>query len=122
LSRLSNRCFPHLSLVSRVGSIILGLFLCLVKVASAQVPVLTIACIPATGPTQVSVPYSATCTAAAGTAPYNWAIVAGSLPPGIALSSTIGTSVTVSGTPTTTGAYSYAVQVTDSTAPPQTTQ
>lgn len=83
---------------------------------------LAVACVPATGPTQVGVPYSATCTAAGGTAPYNWAIVAGSLPPGLALSSTTGTSVTVNGTPTTIGAYSYAVQVTDTTAPPQTAQ
>jgi hypothetical protein len=122
LSSLSKRGFPGLPLLTRASSIVLGLILCLVKVASGQVPVLTIACIPATGPTQVSVPYSATCTAAGGTAPYNWAIVAGSLPPGIALSGTTGTSVTVSGTPTTTGAYSYAVQVTDSTTPPQAAQ
>jgi hypothetical protein len=110
LSSLSKRCIRFLT---RPNFIVLGLILCLVKVASAQL--LTISCVPATGPVQVGVPYSATCTATGGIAPYNWAIVAGTLPPGIALSGTTGTTVTVSGTPTTTGAYSYTVQVTDST-------
>lgn len=88
--------------------------LCLVKVASAQI--LNISCVPATGPVQVGVPYSATCTASGGIAPYSWAISAGALPAGIALSvAPDTTSATVSGTPTTTGAYSYAVRVTDST-------
>jgi Putative Ig domain len=122
LSSRSKPRFPRLPLLTRANSILLGLLLCLVKVASAQVPVLTISCLPTAGPAQVSVPYAAICTAAGGTAPYTWAIVAGSLPAGLTLSDTTGTTVTVSGTPTTAGAYSYSVQVTDSTAPPQTAQ
>ena len=111
MSSLSKRCIRFLT---RPNFIVLGLMLCLVKVASAQL--LTISCVPATGPVQVGVPYSATCTAANGIAPFSWAIVAGTLPPGIALApSADTTSAAVSGTPTTTGAYSYTVQVTDST-------
>jgi hypothetical protein len=96
----------------------LALTLCVIKVASAQVNPVTISCVPTTGPTQVGVPYSATCTAAGGTAPYAWSIL-GSLPPPLALSSTTGTSVTISGTPTSAGIYSYTVQFTDSSPPPQ---
>lgn len=117
-SRLDRR-FARNQLLGRARWIVLGLTLCFLKVASAQITPLTIACVPTTGPTQVGVPYSATCTAAGGTAPYSWAIVLGSLPPGLTLSSATGTSVTVSGTPATAGIYNYAVQVADSSAPPQ---
>src|SRR5207253_1159887 len=62
--------------------------------------------------------YLATCTAAGGTAPYHWST--GTLPAGIKLSATTGAIVTIGGTPTATGSYNYQVQVTDSSAPPQT--
>jgi len=73
-----------------------------------------------TGPAQVGVPYSANCSASGGTQPYTWSIVDGSAPAGVGLSSTSGTSITVSGSPTETEAYSYNVQVADSSTPPQT--
>jgi hypothetical protein len=55
-------------------------------------------------------PYSQPVSASGGFPPYTWSIVAGSLPPGLTLS-TLGT---VSGTPTTGGSYSATFRVTDS--------
>jgi len=81
---------------------------------------LTINCSPATGPTAEGVTYLATCTASGGAAPYTWAIGSGALPPGLAPGGTTGSSFTISGTPASTGAYSYAVKVTDSSSPQQT--
>lgn len=46
-----------------------------------------------------------------GTSPYTWNIIAGSLPSGLSLNSSTGV---VQGTPLTTGAFSFTVQVTDS--------
>ena len=48
-----------------------------------------------------------------GTAPYNYTVASGSLPPGMTLDVVTGT---LSGTPTATGNYSFAVKVTDSAA------
>jgi hypothetical protein len=62
----------------------------------------------------VGVPYTVEITTYGGTPPYNWAISAGTLPPGLSLSASTGT---VSGTPTTTGTYNFTVLVTDSTTP-----
>ena len=69
---------------------------------------LSITCTPATGPTQVGVAFSSTCTAAGGTPPYVYAS-AGQVPAGISLAA----NGTVSGTPTVAGAYSFGVLVTD---------
>ncbi len=80
---------------------------------------LTISCLPATGPAAEGVTYLATCTASGGTTPYNWSIASGTLPQGLAPGATTGSSFTVSGTPTSTGAYSYAVKVVDSSTPQQ---
>ena len=77
-------------------------------------PIPHLSCLPTTGPTQVGVAYSATCTASGGTSPYTWSINPGTLPAGVNLNSTTGTSVTVSGSPTSSGSYSYTVKVTDS--------
>lgn len=57
----------------------------------------------------VGTPYSQALTAAAGVAPYSFAITAGSLPPGLALAG--GGAIT--GTPTTAGSYTVTFQVTD---------
>jgi hypothetical protein len=55
--------------------------------------------------------------ATGGTAPYTWAVEAGStLPPGLALSAGA-----LSGTPTTAGTFTFSLQVTDSQATPATT-
>jgi large repetitive protein len=58
---------------------------------------------------QVGVSYSELLTATGGTPPYSFAISAGSLPPGIALNG-----AELSGTPTTTGSYTFTIQATDS--------
>jgi hypothetical protein len=55
--------------------------------------------------------YSATLSASGGTTPYSWAAGSGT-PPGITLSST----GALSGTPTTSGSYSFPVQVKDAAA------
>ena len=62
--------------------------------------------------------YSQTLTAVFGTAPYTWSLVPGqgSLPNGLVLNGSTGQ---LSGNPTTTGVFSFSVQVTDSAAQPQ---
>ena len=82
---------------------------------------LKLTCSPATGPSAEGVSYLATCTASGGTAPYGWSIGSGALPQGLAPSGTTGTSITISGTPTSSGPYSYSVKLTDS-SPAQQTQ
>ena len=74
---------------------------------------LTEKCAPATGPAQVGVAYSTTCTASGGNNSYLWSIGAGSLPSGVSLSSATGSTIQISGTPTSAGPYSYAIAVTD---------
>ncbi len=107
--------------LARYAGMVCTLALSFLGIASAQTP-LAISCVPTTGPTQVGLPYSATCTASGGAAPYNWSIAAGALPAGLALSGNTGTSINISGTPTTAGTYSYTVQVTDSSIPTQAAQ
>jgi large repetitive protein len=58
---------------------------------------------------QVGVAYTSTLTAAGGTAPYTWSVNAGSLPPGITLTS----AGVLAGTPTTAGSYPFTVNVID---------
>jgi serine protease len=85
-------------------------------VATAPSPVITTTSLPSG---TVGSGYSTTLHASNGTLPYSWAIVSGSLPPGISLSS----GGEISGTPTTSTTFSFAVQVTDSASPtPQSTE
>jgi sugar lactone lactonase YvrE len=58
--------------------------------------------------------YHATLAAAGGKQPYRWKLTTGSLPTGLSL--TAGTGA-ISGTPTTTGTFSFTALVTDSTTP-----
>lgn len=55
--------------------------------------------------------YSATLSASGGTAPYNWSVVAGSLPDGVSLTASTGA---VSGRPTSTSSATITFQVADS--------
>jgi hypothetical protein len=57
----------------------------------------------------VGVAYTDTLTATGGTAPYTWSVNAGSLPPGITLTS----AGVLAGTPTTAGSYPFTVNVID---------
>ena len=66
----------------------------------------------------VNVAYSATLAATGGTGPYNWSIVSGSLPSGLALNAATGA---ISGTPTAAATSNFTVQVTDSATPSVTT-
>ena len=62
-------------------------------------------------------PYVATLDATGGTPAYTWSLASGQLPPGLTLSTTTGL---VTGTPTTSGTYSFVVAVVDASAPSQT--
>ncbi len=59
--------------------------------------------------------YSVTLTATGGVLPYTWSLSSGNLPPGLMLDSATGT---ISGMPTMTGNYPFALEVTDSETPP----
>jgi hypothetical protein len=61
----------------------------------------------------VGTSYNATVSAAGGLQPYNWSVISGSLPPGLSPSNN-NNSLNISGTPTTTGPYTFTLQVTDS--------
>ena len=94
--------------------LVAGLFFCVPRGASGQI--LSVSCTPTTGPATAGVMYSATCTASGGIAPYSWSISSGTLPNGLNTTpSSDTTSLTIAGTPTTSGSYNYTVQVTDST-------
>ena len=68
--------------------------------------------LPATPPPagQVGVAYSTTFTVTGGTAPFAWAVTAGTLPAGLTLNSTNGQ---LTGTPTTAGTSGFTLTVTD---------
>jgi fibronectin type 3 domain-containing protein len=57
--------------------------------------------------------YSGTLTASGGMAPYTWSISSGSLPAGLSLTGSAGV---ISGTPSTTGTFSFTARVTDAGA------
>ncbi len=69
-------------------------------------PVVTTTTVPAAFQNE---PYSTTLTASGGAAPYRWALTGGGLPAGLA----VGADGVVSGTPTTSGTWTFTVTVTD---------
>jgi len=66
---------------------------------------------------QIGTYYSEDIEANGGTEPYNWSIISGNLPNGLALSENV-----ISGTPTTTGTTSFTFRVEDSGSPQQVVQ
>jgi len=66
----------------------------------------------------VGVPYSASCSATGGTTPYTFVTSAGSLPGGLALNAT---NCAITGTPTASGPFNFAIKVSDSGTPTQQT-
>jgi len=62
-------------------------------------------------PASVGANYNATVAVTGGTAPYTFAIASGALPQGVLLSNSSGT---ISGTPSTSGNFSFGVAVSDS--------
>jgi hypothetical protein len=74
----------------------------------------TITLSPATlPPITVGTAFSQTITASGGTAPYTFAVTSGALPAGLALTGATNTSVNITGTPTTAGAFSFTIMATD---------
>jgi hypothetical protein len=84
--------------------------------SGATVDPLTVSCTLSTGPQEVAVPYSNSCTATGGTKPYNWSLTGTAVPPSLAVTPT-GNPATVSGTPASSGSYQYSVVATDSSSP-----
>lgn len=64
----------------------------------------------------VSVAYNQSVAVGGGTQPYTWSTNSANLPPGLTLSATTGA---ITGTPTTTGTFSFTVNVVDSSTPTQ---
>jgi hypothetical protein len=66
-------------------------------------------------PGNVNVPYAAPITVSGGLADFTWVLASGSgaLPPGILLNGSTTSITAISGTPTTSGSYTFTVQATD---------
>jgi hypothetical protein len=79
------------------------------KAASTTPVSITTNSLPAT---EISVDYSQTLSASAGTPPYVWSVASGALPSGITLSS----SGIVAGAASTSGTYNFTAKVTDATS------
>ena len=65
----------------------------------------------ATSGAAVSAPYSQSNVASGGSGTYTYSKASGNIPPGTSLNSSTGS---VTGTPTTTGTYTYTIEVADS--------
>ncbi len=67
-------------------------------------------------PANVNSPYIGVVSIAGGEPAITWTLYSGTLPPGMSLNGSAVTSDSYSGTPTTTGTYSFVVQATDAVA------
>jgi hypothetical protein len=90
------------------------------SVPSHQTPLPTLLSITSTSVPSATAQktYIATLTATGGTSPYSWSIKYGLLPVGLTLFARRGT---ISGIPTTSGAFAFTLQVSDSGSPATTT-
>ena len=80
-------------------------------------PALTITTAPGALPDAIiGVPYSFTFQSNGGITPINWTLASGKLPAGLSLNS----NGKLSGTPTTTGSFTFTIQAGDSSSPSQT--
>jgi hypothetical protein len=61
----------------------------------------------------ITAAYSAAVDASGGAAPFMWSVASGALPGGLSLGASTTDSVTISGTPTTQGASTFTIKVTD---------
>ena len=80
-----------------------------ITVAAAAVPLSITTQSPLPGGT-VGVAYTLTFAATGGTSPYNWYLSSGALPPGLTLNAGSGS---LTGTPTTAGAFSFTLEAAD---------
>ncbi len=65
----------------------------------------------------VGTAYNGTITAQNGTGPYTWSLASGTLPAGLTLNTAAtGLTTSITGTPTTAGAATFTIQITDSAA------
>jgi len=62
---------------------------------------------------RIQTPYSANLQATAGTPGYIWHFDSGALPPGLGFGGPVGTSWTLSGSPTSLGSFQFTISVTD---------
>ncbi len=67
-------------------------------------------------PANLRVGYGTSIAATGGVGPFNWAVVAGQLPPGLSLQPSNGGSVSILGTPTAQGSWTFTLQITDRNA------
>ncbi len=65
----------------------------------------------------INTSYNQSISASGGVTPYSWTITSGSLPPGLSYG-TNNNAMQISGTPTSTGSYTFTAQVTDSEGSP----
>jgi hypothetical protein len=65
----------------------------------------------------VGAPYTTTLAVTGGTPAYTWSVSTGQLPPGLSLAATTGV---ISGSPTSSGSYSFGVTASDSSTPVET--
>jgi len=87
-----------------------GISNCSVTVNPPAPPPLTLLCPPGTTGT-VGTPYNSGVVANGGTGGYTFALISGSLPPGLTLNTSTGA---ITGTPTAAGSFTFSIQVTDS--------
>jgi hypothetical protein len=83
---------------------------------ASSAPALEVAA-PSLPGAEVGAPYSAQLSATGGTDSYTWSLASGSLPDGLTLNQSTGA---ISGTPTSAGSSSFAVQASDPGPPAQT--